>query len=189
MISLTIISYAKIRFKDNYKYYRIFYNLIAIGTFLPLLDFSKSFKSPLVFSFDNMMVFQITLVLVSLVFFIAGGKKYDMLHFIGLKQLSSGKTHSTLSADGKVNTSGILSITRHPWYLASFIFIWSYNTNIHLSTFILNSIFTAYLLIGVHLEERKLTIEFGDTYLRYKEKVSMIFPTKWILGKLYAYNK
>jgi len=177
MISLTIIDYAKTKLTDNYKYYRIFYNLIAIGTFFPLLVYKNSIDSTLVFSFEGFMIIvQICLIVLSLVFFIAGAKKYDMMHFMGLGQLLSGQSHSTLSHDGTLNTSGVLSITRHPWYFASIVFIWSYNTNIFLSTFILNTIFTIYLFIGVYLEERKLIKEFGDVYLDYQQKVPMIFP-------------
>jgi methanethiol S-methyltransferase len=35
---------------------------------------------------------------------------------------------------------------------------------------------TAYILIGIMLEERDLVAVFGDEYRRYRERVSMLFP-------------
>jgi protein-S-isoprenylcysteine O-methyltransferase Ste14 len=35
---------------------------------------------------------------------------------------------------------------------------------------------TAYILVGILLEERDLVDLFGDDYRRYKERVSMLVP-------------
>ena len=45
-------------------------------------------------------------------------------------------------------------------------------------------ILTVYVVIGTHLEERKLVAEFGDEYREYQQTVSMLFPWKWIKSEL-----
>jgi protein-S-isoprenylcysteine O-methyltransferase Ste14 len=106
------------------------------------------------------------------------------MQVLGIRQIKSGKSHSTLSESGDIDTSGILSLTRHPWYLATLILVWTYFREMYVSTLIVNIILTIYLIIGTILEERKLIIELGDSYRDYMNRVSMLFPTKWILSKL-----
>jgi len=35
---------------------------------------------------------------------------------------------------------------------------------------------TAYIFVGIALEERDLVKLFGDEYIRYRERVSMLIP-------------
>jgi len=128
---------------------------------------------------------RILLLIIAMSLFIAGGFKYDLLQFLGIRQIKSGKSHATLSESGDIDTSGILSLTRHPWYLAAIIFIWIDDGEMYVSTLIVNIILTAYLIIGAVLEERKLVIALGDSYRDYRAKVSMLFPFKWISSKVF----
>ncbi len=125
------------------------------------------------------------LVAVSIILFIAGSLNYDLLEFSGIRQIKSGKSYSTLSESGGIVSSGILGFIRHPWYLASIIFIWVWQSDIYISTLIVNILLTIYLFTGTFLEERKLIIEFGDSYRDYMERVSRLLPIKWFFsGKI-----
>jgi protein-S-isoprenylcysteine O-methyltransferase Ste14 len=190
MISLTVTDYLKNRLGNHYKFYRLFFNLVALTTFLPLLFYSKSLKGPVLFRWEGYLtIIQIALLIIVIFLFISGGLKYDILEFLGIRQMKTGKSYYTLSESGYIDTTGILSITRHPWYLAAIIFVWIFNREMYIATFIVNIILTIYLIIGTILEERKLIIELGDTYLDYRKMVSMLFPTKWILSKLLKAEK
>ena len=185
MISLSFDKFVRIRLESNYKFYRLLYNLVALATFVPLVLYELSLKGPVLFRWQgNYFFLQITLLVIVILLFISGGLKYDMPQLFGIRQIKSGRAHSTLSESGDINTSGILGITRHPWYLAAIIFIWICYRDMYISTFIFNIILSIYIIIGTVLEERKLIIELGDSYQDYKENVSMFFPTKWIFSKV-----
>ena len=189
MISLTVNRCLKNRSGSYYKYYRLFYNLVALITIVPVILYSLSIKSPVLFRWQGyMIIFQIALFIIVVALLISGGLKYDLLQFLGIKQIQSGESQATLSQSGDIDTSGILSFTRHPWYLAAIIFLWIVHREISVSTLIVNTVLTIYLVIGTILEEKKLIIELGDQYRDYIESVSMLFPAKWIFAKLLKPN-
>ena len=87
-----------------------------------------------------------------------------------------------LTDTGELDTSGVMGITRHPWYFASILFIWARQMDV--SAILVNVILTSYLIIGAHLEEKKLIGEFGEKYLAYQKRVSMLIPYKWLKSKI-----
>ncbi len=185
MISLAVNRYLRIKLGKYFRFYRVFYNLVAFITLVPLILYTQSLKGNVIFRWEgSLIILQIFFLAVSLTLFIAGMLKYDMYQFIGLRQIISGKPSPTLSESDKIVSSGILGFTRHPWYLGAIIFIWIYNKDMYVSTLILNILLTVYLVIGTILEEKKLLSELGDSYRNYMNRVSMLFPFKWIFSKL-----
>ena len=182
MISLTVVKYLKNRFGEYYKYYRIFYNLVAVITLIPLVLYSKTLNGSVLFVWEGYLIFiRIILAVVAAALFISGSLKYDMLNLLGIRQIKSGKSPSILSEKEVVDETGILGVIRHPWYLGAIIFIWIACRTMYLSTLIVNIILTIYIIIGTILEERKLIIELGDSYRKYMSKVSMLFPYRWMM--------
>jgi len=181
MISLTFIDYVKKRSGKYYKYYRVVYNFVSTATILPPVFYCIALKGEVLFIWKGyLQIAQIALLFIAIILFVLGATKYDVLQVMGIRQIRSGKSHTGITESGKIDTSGILSITRHPWYLATMIFIWVWYPEIYVSTLIVNTILTLYLIIGTILEERKLVIELGNSYRQYKKHVSMLFPVKWI---------
>jgi protein-S-isoprenylcysteine O-methyltransferase Ste14 len=84
-----------------------------------------------------------------------------------------------MSESGAIDTSGILGLIRHPWYLGALFFIWSDDATITVTSLIVDLLLTIYVVCGTLLEERKLVVELGDAYRQYQKQVPMLFPTRW----------
>ena len=129
-----------------------------------------------------MRIGQVILLGTAVLLFVYGGRNYDVRQMLGIKQIKERTSNKALTDTGELDTSGILGITRHPWYLAAILFLWGRQLDV--SAIILNVIFTGYLIVGAYLEEKKLVAEFGQKYLAYQRRVSMLIPYKWLSSKV-----
>ena len=129
-----------------------------------------------------MRIGQVILLGTAVLLFVYGGRNYDVRQMLGIKQIKERTSNKALTDTGELDTSGILGITRHPWYLAAILFLWGRQLDV--SAIILNVIFTGYLIVGAYLEEKKLVAEFGQKYLAYQKRVSMLIPYKWLKSKV-----
>ena len=183
MICLKVTEYLKLRLGTYFRFYRLIYNLVAIVTIIPVISFGDSIEGSLIFQWEGyLLILQILLLAISIFLFIAGAKHYDIFQFLGIRQIWTGRSHSVITKGGELKTDGILSVTRHPWYLAAILLIWS--REFDLSVLITNTILTLYLIIGTLLEEQKLFYEYGESYRKYQKKVSMLIPFKYFLPGL-----
>ena len=182
LITKTVTDYAKRKLGSQYRFYRLFFNIISLITFAPLLFYSISHKGPLLFHWEGpLLIIKYFLLLTGLFLFAAGARHYSMSQFIGIHQIKTGQTDHTLSAYDTFDTTGILGVIRHPWYTGGIMVIWA--SDIYLLSLLNNTILSIYFVIGTLFEERKLIIEFGDVYREYQKNVSMLVPYKWLMRK------
>lgn len=187
LISNAFISTIKTKLGNKYRFYRLLYNLFSLVTFIPIILYAESIDSKYIFTWSGyLQIIRGIILLISIYLFFAGAKLYNALQFLGFRQIKYFSNHKSLTSDGNLDMSGILSVIRHPWYSASILLIWS--RSIDISVFIVNLILTFYLIIGSYLEEKKLVIEFGVKYRLYQQNVSMLFPYKWLKSKIIGSN-
>jgi len=179
LISVTITEVLRKRFPSGFRYYRITYNLFALVTVIPILRYASSLRGAPIIAWEGVWrIVPILLGIISLVFFVTGLRRYDLFQFIGIRQLNGENTCSVLTDDCTLDTGGVLSVVRHPWYSAGILIVWA--RPLDLGVILTNLVICAYLVIGAMLEERKLKIQFGQQYSGYQRRVSMLFPFRWV---------
>ena len=183
MISVSVTEYLKNRLGPIFRFYRLFFNLVAILTLVPVALFAYSTQTQVIFHWNGYMrIGQVILLGIAVLLFFLGGRHYDARQFLGIKQIREGTSNKVITDTGELDTSGVLGITRHPWYLATILFIWARQLDV--SAILVNVILTSYLIVGTYLEEKKLVREFGEKYLAYQKRVSMLIPYKWLKSKI-----
>jgi protein-S-isoprenylcysteine O-methyltransferase Ste14 len=182
MISISVTEYLKKRLGSNYRFYRLFFNLIAILTLIPVALFAYSLQTQPIFQWNGYMrLGQVLIVGIAVVLLLLGGRHYEIRQVLGIQQIKDGTSNKAITGSGELDTSGVLEMIRHPWYLAAVLIIWARALDV--SAILVNAILTLYLFVGTYLEEKKLVMEFGEKYRAYQKRVSMLIPFKWIKSK------
>jgi methanethiol S-methyltransferase len=181
LISISATRFFQRVLGTGYRFFRLFFNIFSLSTLIILVLYSNSprFQGSILFAWNgNWRLLRYSLVFVAVLLVISGARHYSMSQFVGLQQIRSNRSSGALTQSGDFDATGVLSLVRHPWYLAVFILLWASDLNI--GTVVVNIVLSAYLIIGTLLEERKLAYEFGDKYREYQDKVSMLIPLKWL---------
>jgi methanethiol S-methyltransferase len=184
LISIRATDFFKRVLDTRYCCYRLFFNAFSVITLILLLQYSRAprFQGSLLLIWSgSWRIARYILVFTALALIFSGLRHYSISQFLGIHQIRSRQSASALTESGDLDSTGVLGCIRHPWYLAVFILLWMSDQNT--GAIIINSILSAYLVIGTLLEERKLVLEFGDRYREYQQKVSMFIPLKWLFSK------
>lgn len=80
-------------------------------------------------------------------------------------------------APSKFVVKGPYRWVRHPQYFCTLLMLWACSV-LTLDRFILNLIWTVWVIIGAVLEEKDLLSAIGDDYQHYQHQVPMLIPWK-----------
>jgi protein-S-isoprenylcysteine O-methyltransferase Ste14 len=97
-------------------------------------------------------------------------------HFelFGLQQVANNLVGRP-TPEMRFKTPVLYKVVRHPIYLGFIVAFWAAPT-MTVGHLLFAAVTTAYIFVGIALEEHDLIATFGDEYRRYRERVSMLVP-------------
>ena len=155
----------------RYKYYAFSYSVFAAVTLIAILIYQVFLQSNVLYVAPGWVKLLLCLPLgAALVIMCAMIRKY----FFSLSGISVFYKEQPA---GELELSGLNRYVRHPLYFGTLLLIWSL---FFIYPFVKNLlaclVITLYAVWGAILEEKKLTAQFGEKYILYKQRVPMLIP-------------
>jgi protein-S-isoprenylcysteine O-methyltransferase Ste14 len=158
----------------RYKYYRLIYSMLAAFMLIPILWYQSTLPQQMIFHQQAVTIFTgLSLAAIGIMVIKISFGHYDLKEFLGLHQLKG------IQSKEPIQTGGILSKVRHPLYSGSILAILGNlifaptPTNLVMSFCLI-----LYFIIGMHFEEKKLILEYGEQYREYRQQVPSLIP-RW----------
>jgi protein-S-isoprenylcysteine O-methyltransferase Ste14 len=179
--------FASFTFKDRvrnwlgergyYGFFRLFYNILAVVTFAPVLAVVAIKPGKDVYNLGESWQLPMAVIrAVGMTGLVLSLTQIDFLRFIGVRQVWAYFRGNRLPLpEEPLQTGGVFALVRHPLYLFSLMLIWS-STRITASALGFNVAATIYFVVGSIFEERKLAAEFGQQYRDYRARVPWLIP-------------
>jgi len=156
-----------------FRYYRLFFNFLAVLLLIPVVVLYYLSEKHVFFelNFAGNLIGYLCIIF-GIYLWKLSFRNYALSEFLGTDRLKANKPIKQTMA-----FRGFNMWVRHPLYSTSYfvllcVFLISPNDLI----LIIIVLISIYFPIGIYFEEKKLEIEFGDSYLEYKKKTPMLFP-------------
>lgn len=176
LASLWVKNFIASRWPGLMPAYRLIYNVLSVVLLLPLIWLMQQNPGPVIWQWQgNWSLLMNGLMLAAIGGFFWSLRSYDNMVFLGWSQW---KNHHLGSEDPEqLHISTLHRFVRHPWYFFILVILWT--QDMHLAKLVTYSLITLYLVIGSHLEERKLMEFYGDAYKQYCQGVPGLIPLPW----------
>jgi len=161
------------------RWYRLGYSLMGGLLLLPIFVLAWQLPDQLIYRIPLPWLLLTGLVQLAAAFgLLYGVLQTGGLRFVGIQQASSAGGGEPLIAGRRPEEmviSGLYRWVRHPLYSCGLIILWLTPL---MSWNVLALVFglTAYILIGIRFEERKLLAEFGQAYADYQRRTPALLP-------------
>jgi len=181
--SLLASSTIKIRLKDKLKdkiaFYRMFYNVASVITFIIVYTLSPK---PDILIYDLQFPFDLIIFMMqvaALIGFFIAASQTDVKEFLGISQIIRYSNHEydveDLDEKKTLTMNGFYKYTRHPVYFFAILFL-ALRPSADLFYLVFLLCMIGYFFAGSFYEEKKLVQTYGDEYLNYQKNVPRIFP-------------
>lgn len=159
-------------FGQSLRFYRFYYSVFSALSLSLILFLLIIIRSPVLWEFSSLFLLLSSIIGIAGILIMLSCMKKYFSAVSGLKAFSTKK-----NAGSMLQTGGLHRYIRHPLYLGTLLFIWSLFCFFpYASNFLSCLLVTIYTLVGIQIEERKLVLEFGESYKEYIRRVPMLIP-------------
>jgi len=163
----------QLRSPQYFPYYRITYSAFFLITLVGILLYQWQLDSPRLFT-SKLLSFGIGIpaAFVGLCIMAVCIRKY----FYNLSGVAAFYRKSR-PENAVLESGGLHRYMRHPLYSGTLLVAWAIFLFLPLwSYLIMAALMTLYVLIGIQLEEKKLLVEYGESYRAYRSRTAMLIP-------------
>lgn len=155
-------------------YYRFLYNVTAVLTLVAASKITpRANEMPVAVWHGALISLPVAIWTLGIFVFWLTFRCLDWRGFLGLSDMG---LVSKKKGGGRLITGGIYGVVRHPQFAAGLFMLWA--RNLRDTDVVINIVLSAYLLVGAHIEERRILGRFGEEYIRYRQSVPAFLPRR-----------